>query len=78
MQAHGELGPRLPSRVDVYMQAAALLRLAELARECAAPGRASDLPRALRQFERMRAILGSGLGSGPTPGDSGRGPEAGQ
>lgn len=60
----GELGPVLPSRIDVHHQAVELSALARLAVEFTVAGRGVDVPRALRQFERMRAILGLGPGEG--------------
>lgn len=54
-----ELGPVLPPRGAVYSQAAEVLRLARLAAELTAHGGEIDIPRALRQFERIRAVLGA-------------------
>lgn len=56
--AQAELGPRLPSRLTVYAAAAEVLACARLAVDLALPGPAMDVPRALRQLERCRAVLG--------------------
>lgn len=53
-----ELGPCLPSRLTVYAAAAEVLACARLAVDLALPGPAMDVPRALRQLERCRAVLG--------------------
>ena len=58
--AQSELGPALPSRFAVYAQAAELSALARLAVEFSTIGPGIDLPRAVRQFARMREILGAG------------------
>lgn len=57
-----DLGPRLPSRMQVYRQAEELERLARLARELATSGPHADLPRAVRQLDKARALLGGGHG----------------
>jgi hypothetical protein len=54
-----EIGPVLPSRTAVYMRARALEQLARLAVEFAGTGPTADLGRAVKQFERMRAVLGN-------------------
>ena len=58
MSAQAELGPVLPPRCAVRADAVELLALARLATELTTPGPQQDLGRALRQFERMRAVLG--------------------
>jgi hypothetical protein len=62
MTAQQEIGPALPSRTEVYARAAELQALARIALDCACPGHRIDLPRALAQFDRMRAVLGEGCG----------------
>lgn len=59
--ARSDLGPTLPSRVAVHAQALELKQLAQRAIEFSGrSGQTGDLQLALRQFERMRAILGEG------------------
>ena len=58
MSAQADLGPVLPPRCKVRADAVELLALARLATELTTPGLQQDLGRALRQFERMRAVLG--------------------
>ena len=58
--AQAELGPCLPSRLTVYTAASEVLACARLAVDLALPGPAMDVPRALRQLERCRAVLGQG------------------
>lgn len=53
-----DLGPRLPSRFEVYRTANELARLAQVAREYSGAGRSVDLPLALRQLDAARAVLG--------------------
>lgn len=53
-------GPLLPSKAQVHAQARELAALADRAREFAGSGPTADLQLALKQFERMRAILGAG------------------
>lgn len=60
MSAQAELGPVLPPRCAVRADAVELLALARLATELTTPGPQQDHARALRQFERMRAVLGPG------------------
>ena len=60
MSAQADLGPVLPPRSAVYAQAAEIMALARLAVEFTAPGPHVDLPRALRQIERIRDVLGVG------------------
>jgi hypothetical protein len=55
-----DLGPVLPSRCAVHAQAVELVALAKRAEEFSGAGPTADLGLALRQFERMRAILGEG------------------
>jgi len=59
MSVHSEIGStvRLP-RWKAYAQAREIVALAQVALECAADGPRADLPRALAQFDRIRAILG--------------------
>lgn len=60
-----DLGPVLPSRCAVHARARELQALAARAVEFSGTGPTADLSVALRQFETMRAILGSsGLGGG--------------
>lgn len=58
--ARDELGPVLPPRSAVYAQAAEIMALARLAVEFTAPGAHVDIPRALRQLDRIRAVVGEG------------------
>lgn len=58
--AQQDLGPQLPSRTAVYIQATELHALARLAVEFSSAGPSLDIPRALVQFDRMRAILDRG------------------
>lgn len=71
-EAFFENGPVLPPRGEVYRMACELQALARIAMElsCAGSGYRchADLPRALRQFEKMRAVLG------PSPFDGLNGP----
>ena len=62
MSAVEELGPVLPSRAQVYAQAAEIMALARIAVDCACLGHRVDLPRALAQFDKMRAVLGDASG----------------
>lgn len=55
---HADLGPVTPARAAVYAQAAEIHALARLAVEFTLPGGQVDVPRALRQFERIREVLG--------------------
>lgn len=58
MTAVAELGPVLPSRLAVYERARELQALADRAVEFSGTGRTADLALALKQFERMKAVLG--------------------
>jgi hypothetical protein len=60
MTAQQEIGPALPSRVEIYAKASELQALARIALDCACPGHRIDLPRALTLFDKMRAVLGDG------------------
>ncbi len=62
MSVQSDIGPNGVPRWKVYQQARELSALADVAMECAAQGPRQDLPRALAQFDRMRAILGNGGG----------------
>jgi len=64
MGAQHEIGPVLPSRSSVMLQAVELRVLAARAVEFAGDGPTADLSAALVQFDRMRALLGPG----PEPG----------
>lgn len=59
-ESFADLGPVLPSRVTVHVQARELRDLAQRAVEFSTPGRTLDLAAALLQLDRMRAILGTG------------------
>jgi hypothetical protein len=59
-----DIGPTGPGRWQVYAKAKQLRALAELATELSVSGPRQDLPRALAMFDRMRAVLGGGPGSG--------------
>lgn len=56
----GDLGPALPSRAGVLAMSRELVVLARRAEEFAGTGPTRDLAAALKQFDRMRAILGPG------------------
>lgn len=60
MSVHSEIGStiKLP-RWKAYAHAREIAALAQVALECAAEGPGSNLPRALAQFDRIRAILGT-------------------
>ena len=60
MSVHSEIGGtvRLP-RWKAYAQAREIAALAQVALECSVEGPGSNLPRALAQFDRIRAILGT-------------------
>lgn len=58
--AYHDLGPGLPSRVTVHVQARELLALAQRAVEFSGRGQTADLSLALAQLEAMRAVLGDG------------------
>ncbi|MBA3053634.1 MAG: hypothetical protein FP826_01555 [Sphingomonadales bacterium] len=58
MGAQADIGPSGPRRWQIYARAKELRALAELATALAVSGPGQDLPRALAQFDRMRAILG--------------------
>ena len=62
MADRADLGPALPPRLQVHAQAVELRVLADRAAEFSGTGPTRDLALALRQFERMRAILGGGDG----------------
>ena len=53
-----ELGPVLPSRLSVLMEARELETLAKRAVEFAGTGPTANLGLALKQFDRMRVVLG--------------------
>lgn len=56
----GDSGPSIGTpRWKVYAIAREIGQLAELARECSMAGAGENLPRALAQLDRIRAILGS-------------------
>lgn len=65
MGARAELGPELPSRMEIYRVANELEHLARLARELASAGPRSDLPRAVSTLDRARALLGKGEADAP-------------
>ena len=58
MDAGDETGPALPPRGVVYAKAAEIHALARLAMDNALQGPNADLPRALRQLEHIRLVLG--------------------
>lgn len=60
MSIQSEIGPVLPSKASVRMQARELRVLADRAMEFAGNGPTADLRAALIQFERARALLGDG------------------
>ncbi len=62
MSAQSELGPNGVPAWKLYQMAGELAALAQLARDCAAMGPSRDLPRAVATLDRMRALLGGGVG----------------
>lgn len=62
MSAYSEIGPTLPSRMEVCLVATELQRLAALARELTTPGPKLDLPRAIATLDKARALLADGPG----------------
>ncbi len=61
MSVQSEIGPARGGvpRWKAYADAREICALAQLALECAAEGPKADVPRALAQFDRIRAILGT-------------------
>lgn len=61
MSVQSDIGPGrgCAPRWKVYAQAREISALAQVALECAADGPRADVPRALAQFDRIRAILGT-------------------
>ncbi|ABD25087.1 hypothetical protein Saro_0640 [Novosphingobium aromaticivorans DSM 12444] len=61
MSVQSDIGPARGGvpRWKTYAQAREIAALAQLAMECAADTPRADLPRALAQFDRIRAILGT-------------------
>lgn len=57
MSVQADLGPTTPPRLQVYAMAVEIHTLARLAVEFTAPGPSVDVPRALKQIERMREVL---------------------
>lgn len=57
MSVQQDLGPRMPPRVAVYGLAMEVLALSRLAVELASPGFDTDVPRALKQIERIRDLV---------------------
>lgn len=57
-EGRDDLGPALPPRAAVHAQAVELQALAARAVEFSGPGPTADLGLAVRQLERMRAVLG--------------------
>lgn len=64
MNAPIDLGPVLPARAMVHMQARELAELARRAVEFSGTGPTANLGVALGQLEQMRAILGEGRADG--------------
>lgn len=58
MKAQADLGPQAMPAWRIYVIAREIEALAGIARECSRSGR-TDTPRALAQFDRIRALLGS-------------------
>lgn len=63
MNVQDDIGPTAPPRWRVRAMAREVLALAQTAIACTAEGPAENLPRALAQLDRMRAVLGVGPGS---------------
>lgn len=61
MSVQSDIGPARGGvpRWKAYAQAREIAALAQLAMECASDTPQADLPRALAQFDRIRAILGT-------------------
>lgn len=61
MSIQSEIGPARGGvpRWKAYAQAREIVALAQVAMECAADTPRADLQRALAQFDRIRAILGT-------------------
>lgn len=61
MSVQSEIGPARGGvpRWKVYAQAREIVALAQVALECSADTPRADLARALAQFDRIRAILGT-------------------
>lgn len=62
MTARTEIGPALPSRMQIYAMASELEQLAKRAREFASAGPKADLPLAVHQLDRARSLLGGAGG----------------
>jgi hypothetical protein len=60
--AFAELGPSLPPRAEVYAMAVELQIIARRMIDFSCPGPKVDLPLALKQADRARALLGPGEG----------------
>lgn len=58
MSVHSDIAPTGRPRWRLYAHAREIEALARVAQECAQAGRGENLPRALAQFDRIRAILG--------------------
>lgn len=56
--AFQDIGPTAPARWRVHTIAREIEALARVALECSTAGPRCDVPRALGQLDRMRAILG--------------------
>lgn len=59
---YADLGPAMPSRLAVYVAAAEVHALARLALELSCQGPNTDVPRAARLLDKIRAVLGEGHG----------------
>ncbi|WP_408585939.1 hypothetical protein [Novosphingobium sp.] len=59
MTVQSDIGPSAQPRWRVYKLAREVQALAELARELSAEGPKCNVPRALAQLDRIRAVLGT-------------------
>jgi hypothetical protein len=58
-----DLGPFMPSRVRIHATAREVEALARLAAECARPGPAYDVQRAMVLLGKVAALIGPTLGA---------------
>lgn len=64
MGVYQEIGPQRPSRLQVRVMAAEVHALARIALELTMAGPQCDVERALRQMDKIRAVLGEGAMAG--------------
>lgn len=68
--AFADLGPSLPPRAEVHALAAEIQVLARRASDFSCTGHKVDLPMALKQFDRIRALLGPSFDELRTSGET--------